>query len=64
MIDKFLETHITTTAQYSFEFRVLSTPSKIVAASLFCHLCIDTDECVKHTGVGACPQESFEILML
>ena len=29
MIDKFLEVHVTTIAQYSFELGVFSTPSKI-----------------------------------
>ena len=33
MIDKFPEVHVTTTAQYSFELGVLSTPSKIVGGA-------------------------------
>ena len=33
MIDKFLEIHVTTVAQYSFELGVLSTPSKIVGGA-------------------------------
>ena len=45
MIDKFLEVHVTTIAQYNFELEVLSTPSKIVEGAgapqhpLFRRLC-------------------------